>query len=84
MVSFKKRRKSRALTKKKLFKKNDQGPDIKEIQSLLTERGFLTDEEINGIFDNETLRTVRAFQAQNLDQQGSPLTIDGKVGDLTW
>ena len=51
---------------------------------MLTEKGFLTNEEINGVFDNETYRAVRLFQSQNLDQHGQPLTVDGKVGELTW
>ncbi len=69
---------------KKLFKKSDQGPDIKQIQTLLVEKGFLTNEEVSGVFDNETLLAVRSFQAQNLDQNGQPLVVDGKVGELTW
>ncbi len=68
----------------KLLKKGDQGSDIKEIQTLLTEKGFLTNEEISGTFDNETYLAVRSFQAQNLDKHGQPLTVDGKVGELTW
>jgi hypothetical protein len=68
----------------RLLKKDDQGPEVKEIQTLLMEKGYLTDEEINGAFDNETYRAVRVFQSQNLDQNGHPLTVDGKVGDLTW
>ena len=68
----------------KLLKNGDQGTEIKEVQTLLMNKGYLTDEEINGIFDNETYRAVRAFQAQNLDKQGQPLTVDGKVGELSW
>jgi len=34
----------------RLLKKGDQGPEIKEIQTLLMEKGFLTNEEINGFF----------------------------------
>ncbi|MGH8615966.1 MAG: peptidoglycan-binding domain-containing protein [Gammaproteobacteria bacterium] len=67
-----------------LLKKGDQGAEVKELQTLLMEKGFLTNEEINGEFDNETYRAVRAFQSQNLDKQGQPLVVDGKVGDLTW
>ena len=67
-----------------LFKKGDQGSDIKDIQTSLIASGYLTNEEITGIFDNETYRAVRVFQAQNLDQQGHPLKVDGKVGELTW
>jgi|APLak6261660231_1056022.scaffolds.fasta_scaffold24335_2 peptidoglycan hydrolase-like protein with peptidoglycan-binding domain len=68
----------------RLLKKGDQGAEIKEVQTLLMTKGFLTDEEVNGIFNTETYRAVRAFQAQNLDKQGQPLTVDGKVGELTW
>lgn len=68
----------------RLLEKGDQGPDIREVQTLLMEKGYLTDEEISGVFNNETYRAVRMFQAQNLDQNGQPLTVDGKVGDLSW
>lgn len=68
----------------RLLKKSDKGSEVKEVQALLMEKGYLTDEEINGVFDNETYRAVRVFQSQNLDQQGHPLVVDGKVGDLTW
>jgi len=67
-----------------LLIKSSQGNQVKEVQTLLVARGFLTDEEITGTFDNETIIAVRAFQAQNLDQHGQPLTVDGKVGELTW
>lgn len=68
----------------RLLKKGDQGAEVKEVQTLLMGKGLLTNEEINGIFDNETYRAVRTFQAQNLDQHGQPLTVDGKVGPLSW
>lgn len=68
----------------RLLKKGDQGDEVRQIQTLLTEKGFLTNEEMSGVFDNETFRAVRTFQSQNLDQQGQPLTVDGKVGELTW
>src|SRR5205814_6762399 len=35
-------------------------------------------------FGNATYRAVRAFQAQNLDQHGQPLVVDGRVGPLSW
>jgi peptidoglycan hydrolase-like protein with peptidoglycan-binding domain len=50
-----------------LLKKGDQNLEIKEVQILLMNKGYLTDEEINGIFDNETYRAVRAFQSQNFN-----------------
>lgn len=68
----------------RLLKKGDQTPEVKEVQTLLMEKGYLTDEEINGVLDNETWRAVRLFQSQNLDQNGHPLVVDGKVGELTW
>ena len=54
----------------RLLKKGDKGPEVKQVQTLLMEKGFLTNEEINGVFDNETTRAVRMFQSQNLDQNG--------------
>ncbi len=66
-----------------ILKKGDTGSPVKEIQTLLMEKGFITDEEVSGVFDNETYLAVRAFQAQNLDRHGEPLSVDGKVGELT-
>jgi peptidoglycan hydrolase-like protein with peptidoglycan-binding domain len=68
----------------RLLKKGNQTPEVKEVQTLLMDKGYLTDEEINSVFDNETLRAVRLFQSQNLDQNGQPLVVDGKVRGLTW
>ena len=68
----------------KLLKKGDRSAEVKEVQTRLMEKGYLTNEEISGVFDNETWRAVRLFQAQNLDRHGQPLTVDGKVGELTW
>ncbi|WP_297324636.1 peptidoglycan-binding protein [Nitrosomonas sp.] len=66
------------------LRKSDQGSEVKELQTLLMEKGYLTNEEINGVFDQETYRAVRTFQSQNLDKHGQPLVVDGVVGDLTW
>ena len=54
----------------RLLKKGDQGTEIKQVQTLLMEKGYLTDEEINGVFENETYRAVRLFQSQNLHRNG--------------
>ena len=67
-----------------LLRKGDRGPQVREMQRLLVEKGFLTDEEVSGTFDQETYRAVRTFQSQNLDENGQPLVVDGKVGELTW
>lgn len=68
----------------RLLKKGNQGSEVREIQTLLMEKGYLTNEEVNGEFGSETYRAVRVFQSQNLDQHGQPLMVDGKVGELTW
>jgi hypothetical protein len=64
------------------LKKGNQGPDVTSLQKLLTNRGYPVG--ISGDFGSETYRAVRAFQAQNLDQLGQPLVVDGQVGPLTW
>lgn len=64
------------------LKQGSQGPEVRELQKLLAERGYPLD--IDGDFGPRTYRAVRAFQTQNLDQHGEPLVVDGKVGPLTW
>jgi len=67
-----------------LLKKGDQGADVTELQKLLVAKGYLTDEDVDGVFGPKTHRAVRAFQSQNLDQHGQPLVVDGQVKPLTW
>jgi hypothetical protein len=62
--------------------KGASGSDVRKLQRLLVSRGFPVSED--GQFGNGTYRAVRAFQAQNLDQHGQPLVVDGRVGPLTW
>ncbi|MGH7512750.1 MAG: CHAP domain-containing protein [Gemmatimonadales bacterium] len=62
--------------------KGDFGPEVAELQRLLVGRGFPVAEDRD--FGNTTYRAVRAFQAQNLDQHGQPLVVDGRVGPLSW
>jgi hypothetical protein len=64
------------------LRKNDQGPQVRQLQKLLAQRGYAID--ANGTFDTKTWQAVRAFQAQNLDQHGQPLVVDGVVGPLSW
>lgn len=66
----------------KTLRKGDEGPEVRSLQELLRERGYGV--EVSGVFDAQTLRAVRAFQSQNLDQHGQPLVVDGVVGPLTW
>ncbi|MCB1059904.1 MAG: CHAP domain-containing protein [Calditrichaeota bacterium] len=58
------------------------GPDVRELQELLCERGYAV--AVDGDFGGKTRNAVKAFQSQNLDQLGQPLVVDGKVGPLTW
>lgn len=64
------------------LRRNDQGPQVKQLQQLLTQRGYSV--PVSGSFDTRTWQAVRAFQAQNLDQHGQPLVVDGVAGPLTW
>lgn len=64
------------------LRKNDQGPQVRQLQQLLAQRGYAVD--ASGTFDTKTWQAVRAFQAQNLDQHGQPLAVDGVAGPLTW
>jgi hypothetical protein len=59
----------------------DVGAQVKNIQVLLESRGYPV--TADGDFGLTTVAAVRAFQSQNLDPHGQPLTIDGKVGPLT-
>ena len=65
-----------------MLKRGDQGPEVEEVQRLLSERGYQV--QVDGNFEIATYQAVRAFQSQNLDQHGQPLVIDGQVGPLTW
>jgi hypothetical protein len=40
--------------------------------------------EEDGIFGPETLEAVQLFQARSVDQFGTPLKVDGRVGPMTW
>jgi hypothetical protein len=64
-----------------ILQEGDSGPDVRALQDALAARGYSV--LIDGDFGAGTTAAVRAFQAQNLDPQGAPLVIDGKVGHLT-
>jgi hypothetical protein len=63
------------------LKRGDSGPDVRELQNLLVQRGFAT--AVDGIFGEETLVAVMDFQSKHKDGQGRPLKVDGIVGPLT-
>ena len=64
------------------LRKGDQGPQVSQLQQLLTRRGYAAPG--TGVFDTRTWQALRAFQIQNLDQHGQPLVVDGVAGPLTW
>lgn len=64
------------------LRKGDRGSQVRQLQRLLLQRGYVV--ELNGTFDTKTWQGLRAFQAQNLDQHGQPLVVDGAAGPLTW
>ncbi len=39
----------------RLLKKGDKGPEVEQVQTLLMEKGYLTDEEINGVFETRPI-----------------------------
>ncbi len=56
--------------------------DIQQLQQALANRGF--DVAVDGLLGPQTIAAVKAFQSQNIDQNGRPLTVDGIVGPATW
>ncbi len=64
------------------LKVGSKGASVRTLQKLLGERGYPC--EADGDFGRRTLNAVKAFQSQNLDSHGQPLTVDGTVGPLTW
>jgi hypothetical protein len=39
---------------------------------------------VNGVYGPKTTAAVKLFQSTHRDQMGNPLTMDGKVGAITW
>jgi hypothetical protein len=64
-----------------VLRKGDNGSQIKALQKRLVQLGYPV--TVNGDFDAQTVRGVRAFQSQNMDPNGQPLVVDGMVGPLT-
>jgi len=62
-----------------------RGSEVKQLQQLLTWWGIPT--EVDGVFGNETLKSVEAFQlrrSRGVAYASKPLVIDGIVGRETW
>lgn len=60
-----------------LLKKGSKGSDVKFLQQILIQKGFLKG-DADGIFGTLTEKAVKEFQAAN------KLVSDGIVGDKTW
>lgn len=60
-----------------LLREGSRGSYVRFLQNLLQSK-FIPTGNIDGIFGNQTLNAVRAFQQEN------NLTVDGIVGDNTW
>ncbi|MGM0921577.1 MAG: L,D-transpeptidase family protein [Bacillota bacterium] len=58
------------------LKKGSRGSEVKQLQQLLTSKGFNT-KGIDGIFGNNTDKAVRSFQ------KSKKLVVDGIVGPMT-
>jgi len=58
-------------------------PNILAVQQRLNAVGCGPVEE-DGKFGPETLEAVQHFQARSVDQFGTPLKVDGRVGPMTW
>jgi peptidoglycan hydrolase-like protein with peptidoglycan-binding domain len=56
---------------------------VKQIQARLNQLGY-GPLAVDGLYGKVTILSVKAWQRQNFDQKGHPLTVDGKVGPLTW
>lgn len=68
----------------KIIAKGSQDKEpVKAIQNKLNEKGC-GPIPVDGHFDTKTINAVKLFQSRFTDQTGYPLTVDGKVGVLTW
>lgn len=47
------------------FRKNDTGAGVDDVQSKLCALGFLAEDKVSGVFDDDTIAALRAFCASN-------------------
>lgn len=68
----------------RVIKKGETDKNIvKLLQIRLNELG-VSNLVVDGIFELQTERAVKLFQARSLDIAGRPLLVDGKVGSITY
>jgi hypothetical protein len=56
---------------------------VSAIAARLAARGYPSTSPA-GVFDSAFKSLVKVFQAQNVDESGRPLEVDGEVGSMTW
>ncbi|MDJ0713053.1 MAG: peptidoglycan-binding domain-containing protein [Prochloraceae cyanobacterium] len=54
-----------------------EGEDVRKVQQALVNEGFLTEEQVNGVYDEDTKEAVKKFQEEE------ELRVDGIVGPQT-
>jgi hypothetical protein len=59
-------------------------PDVKRLQEILVQQGFLKPEDVTGSFSDKTLSAVLYFQNTHRNAKGEELKPDGIVGPETW
>jgi len=57
------------------------GSAVRKVTEFLKRLGFISSSKSR--FDAEVRKAVKAFQSQNVDPRGRPLSVDGIVGPLT-
>ncbi|MEM9455830.1 MAG: peptidoglycan-binding protein [Myxococcota bacterium] len=64
------------------LRQGSSGPYVIQLKKRLEGAGYPTPP--GPLFDTDTHRAVRQFQAAHQDSSGRPLDVDGVVGDATW
>ena len=69
----------------KTIRRGSTGPDVVECQQDLIQLDYdLSPYGANGKFGAKTESAVKAFQRTHTDTDGTPLKVDGIVGQATW
>ncbi|SDP19251.1 peptidoglycan-binding domain-containing protein [Actinacidiphila guanduensis] len=67
-----------------ITEEGDTGSRVIEVQCQLYWRGYLTSDQVDGIFGPNTYKAVLKFQREWSNECGNQLSIDGVVGTYTW
>lgn len=60
------------------------GDECLYIKQCLYSLGYLSVKPKKKNFGSDTEKAVKKFQKVNIDNNGKPLDVDGKIGELTW